>query len=111
KKPQMGDFTARQPPLSVLISRPSHFAINKLASCKYIELWYFLLEGCNDTAKNARTNADDTFGLSSSNDVLTLRPVTLAKTSQNACTDHNLSFSELLQARVSFLHYIKAVPW
>ncbi|KAI6032848.1 hypothetical protein F5J12DRAFT_945620, partial [Pisolithus orientalis] len=84
---------------------------NKLASCDYIELWYFSPEGCNDVAKHARLNANDTFGISSTNDLLTLRPVASVKASQNACTDHNLNFSKFLQARVSFLHHIKMVPW
>ncbi|KAI6138053.1 hypothetical protein BKA82DRAFT_161910 [Pisolithus tinctorius] len=116
KKPQMADFTIGRPPPSILVNRPSQYATNKLTSCNYVKLWYFSLEGCNNVAKHARSNADDAFRISSTNDLLTLRPVASVKASQNAHavgndTDHNLNFSEFLQARVSFLHHIKMVPW
>ncbi|KAI6144568.1 hypothetical protein BKA82DRAFT_4358305 [Pisolithus tinctorius] len=111
KKPLMSNFTSGCPPPSVLVNRPSQYATNKLTSCEYVELWYFSPEGCSDAAHNAKTNADDAFGLSSMNDILTLRPIASVKVSQNTRADHNLSFGEFLQARVSFLHHIKAVPW
>ncbi|KAI6153042.1 hypothetical protein BKA82DRAFT_3971110, partial [Pisolithus tinctorius] len=111
KKPQMADFTIGRPPPRILVNRPSQYTTNKLASCDYIELWYFSPEGCNDMAKHARSNADDAFGISSTRDLLTLRPVASVKASQNARVDHNLNFGEFLQARVSFLHHIKMVPW
>ncbi|KAI6140041.1 hypothetical protein BKA82DRAFT_3922888, partial [Pisolithus tinctorius] len=111
KKPQMADFTISHPPPSVIVNRPSQYATNKLTSCDYVELWYFSPEGCNDAAKHARSNTDDTFGISSTNDLLTLRPVALVKASQNACMDHNLTFGKFLQARVLFLHHIRMVPW
>ncbi|KAI6146448.1 hypothetical protein BKA82DRAFT_4015954 [Pisolithus tinctorius] len=111
KKPRMANFTIGCPPPSIIVNRPSQYATNKLASCKYIELWYFSPEGCNDAAKHARSNANDTFGISSTNDLLTLRPVALVKASQNTCTDHNLTFGKFLQAQVSFLHHVRMVPW
>ncbi|KAI6147217.1 hypothetical protein BKA82DRAFT_50227, partial [Pisolithus tinctorius] len=111
KKPQMANFTVGCPPPSIIVNRPSQYATNKLASCDYVELWYFSPEGCNDTAKHARSNADDTFGISSTNDLLTLRPVASVKASQNACVDHNSTFGKFLQAQVSFLHHIRMVPW
>ncbi|KIN97861.1 hypothetical protein M404DRAFT_31942 [Pisolithus tinctorius Marx 270] len=98
KKPQMADFTIGHPPPSIIVNRPSQYTTNKLASCNYVELWYFSPEGCNDAAKHTRSNANDTFGISSTNDLLTLRPVALVKASQNVHMDHNLTFSEFLQA-------------
>ncbi|KAI6002409.1 hypothetical protein F5J12DRAFT_723057, partial [Pisolithus orientalis] len=108
---QIADFTVGCPPPSVLVNRPSQYTTNRLASCDYVELWYFSPKGCNDVAKHSRSNANDTFGISSANDLLTLRPVVSVKASQNMCTDHDLTFSEFLQARVSFLHHIKMVLW
>ncbi|KAI6155357.1 hypothetical protein BKA82DRAFT_4348492 [Pisolithus tinctorius] len=111
KKPQMNNFTAGHPPSSVIINRPSQYATNKLTTCNYIKLWYFSPEGCSNAARNSHCNADNTFSLSSTNDILTLRPVASVKASQNVHADHHLTFSEFLQARVTFLHHIKVVPW
>ncbi|KAI6141488.1 hypothetical protein BKA82DRAFT_19886 [Pisolithus tinctorius] len=96
---------------NILINRPSQYTTNKLMSCNYIKLWYFSPKGCSNAARNSQSNANDTFGLSSSNDILTLRLVASVKASQNACTDHNLTIGEFLQARATFLHHIKMVPW
>ncbi|KAI6030510.1 hypothetical protein F5J12DRAFT_713817, partial [Pisolithus orientalis] len=79
KKPQMANFTIGHLPPSILVNQPSQYATNKFASCDYIELWYFSPEGCSDAAKNSRSNADDTFRLSSTNDLLTLHPVASVK--------------------------------
>ncbi|KAI6140632.1 hypothetical protein BKA82DRAFT_43378, partial [Pisolithus tinctorius] len=62
KKPQMANFTIGRPPPSILVNRPSQYAT--LTSCDYVKLWYFSPEGCNNMAKHARLNADNTFGIS-----------------------------------------------
>ncbi|KAH0829224.1 hypothetical protein J3R83DRAFT_2789 [Lanmaoa asiatica] len=111
KKPKIGDFNVGLAFPSVIVQRPSQYALQKIASFDFVELWYFSPEGCKDAAKHIRSSADDAFGLTNCNDILTLRPVASVKASQNARADNQLSFSEFLQARVSFLHHLKQAAW
>jgi hypothetical protein len=96
KKPKINDFDADLPPPSVIIPRPSQYAIQKQSSFEFVEMWYFSPEGCAEATRHHRSQADDTFGLTASNDVLTIRPVTSIKASKNAQLDHDLTFSEFL---------------
>ncbi|KAF9228407.1 hypothetical protein BS17DRAFT_648574, partial [Gyrodon lividus] len=101
KKLKMNNFTSGLAPPNVLEERPSQYTLTKLAAFKFIPLWYFTLEGCSDNA----------YGLTSTNNVLTLKPVALVKASKNARPDELLTFGKFLQARVSFLLHIKKAAW
>lgn len=57
------------------------------------------------------SQADDTFGLLSTNEVLTLHLVASVKASKPAKVDHKLMLMELLQACTSYLKYIKEAGW
>ncbi|KAG2366476.1 hypothetical protein BDR07DRAFT_1449378 [Suillus spraguei] len=57
-----------------LTPRPSQYAIHKLKSFEYIKLWYFSPDGCKTTADEAKTNADDTFGLTKVDNFVALKP-------------------------------------
>jgi mannosyltransferase OCH1-like enzyme len=46
KKPKINDFDEDRPPPSVMLPRPSQYAIQKLITFDFVELWYFSLEGC-----------------------------------------------------------------
>jgi hypothetical protein len=94
-----------------MLPRPSQYAIQKLITFDFIELWYFSLEGCAEAHRNHKSQADDAFGISSAHDVLTLRLVTSVKASRLARADHDLSFSELLQAKNVFLQHTKRNGW
>ncbi|KAF9218414.1 hypothetical protein BS17DRAFT_883440 [Gyrodon lividus] len=84
------------PPPNVLEERPSQYALSKLASFDFVPLWYFTFEGCRDAVAFLRSKADDAYGLTSANDVLTLKLVTSVKASKNVWPDELLSFSEFL---------------
>ena len=111
KKPKISDFNKRRPPPSTIDPRLSQYAIQKITTPNFIELWYFSLEGCTDTVCNQKSQADDAFGLTNSHNVLTLHPLTTVKASRLACYDHDLSFSEMLQAKNLFLRQIKQHAW
>ena len=55
--------------------------------------------------------ADNAFGLLSTNDVLTLRPVASVKASKHAKVDLELSLTEMLQACTSYLKHLKEARW
>lgn len=113
KKLKINDFNEAQPPPSTLIPWPSQFALQKIYIFKYmyIDLWYFLLEGCENAPKSIRTQANDAFGITIADDILTLHPVASIKASHNAHLDHELSFGELLQEKNDSLHHIKKAKW
>ncbi|KAG6376622.1 hypothetical protein JVT61DRAFT_1605 [Boletus reticuloceps] len=68
KKPKINDFDADLPPPSVIVPRPSQYAIQKLTSFEFVEMWYFSPEGCAEATRHHRSQADDAFGLAASND-------------------------------------------
>ena len=103
KKLKISNFNERRPPPSTINPRPSQYAIQKITTFDFVELWYFSLEGCADAVYNQKSQADNTFGLTNFHNVLTLCPITAVKASRLAHYDHNLSFSEMLQAKKLFL--------
>lgn len=111
KKPKINDFDSALASPSVIVPRPSQYAIQKLASFEFVEMWYFSPEGCAEAACNHRSQADDAFGLAASNDILTIRPVASVKASKNARPNYELTFSEFLQGKNSYLHHIKQSSW
>ena len=42
---------------------PSQFAIGKLKSFNFVELWYFTDEGCHKVQDSSRAQSDDVYGL------------------------------------------------
>ena len=52
-------------------------------------------EGCFEVTKQAHLQADDAFGLLSTNDVLTLHPVASVKASKYAKADLELSLDRI----------------
>ncbi|KAF8546504.1 hypothetical protein OG21DRAFT_1580388 [Imleria badia] len=111
KKPKISDFNERRAPPSTIDPRPSQYAIQKISTFDFVELWYFSPEGCSDTICNQKSQADDAFGLTNSHDILTLCPIAAVKASRLARFDHDLSFSEMLQAKNLFLCQIKQHVW
>lgn len=108
KKPKINDFNENEPPPSVIVPRPSRYALQKISNFEFVELWYFSREGCTEASKNLGSQADDSFGLASTDDI---PPVASVKASHNAKADHDLSFGDFLQAKNIFLHHIKEAAW
>ena len=111
KKPTIGNFEEDVPLPNVIACQPSQYALQKIATYDYIELWYFTREGCFEAAKHAHLQADDAFGLLATNEVLTLRAVASVKASKNARADHELMLTEMLQAHTTYLEHMKEVRW
>ncbi|KAK6993198.1 hypothetical protein R3P38DRAFT_3329955 [Favolaschia claudopus] len=67
---------------SSLLPRPSQFAKKKVANYDFVDLWYFTYAGCVDAAKSNRgVTSEDTYGITRSDDMLALAPVSLSKPS------------------------------
>ena len=103
KKPRMNPFTPGMAVADVLVHPPSQYALQKLTTYEYVELWYFTLAGRLDAAKHSnKSQADDTFGISRVDDHLTVRYVV---------SDHDLSFPEFLRAKNFFLNHARKMEW
>ena len=111
KKPKINDFTAGASVSDTLTPRPSQYAIHKLKSFEYVELWYFSPDGCRETADEAKSSADGTFGFTKVEDFVALKPVASFKPSRKAIQDHSLDWRQFDLAKNSFLIYINRLNW
>jgi hypothetical protein len=69
KKPKINDFKTGASVGDTLTHRPSQYAIHKLKSFEYVELWYFSPDGCREAADEAKSSADGTFGFTKVDDL------------------------------------------
>ena len=63
KRPKINDFNNDKMVGDFVLPRPSQFAISKLKSFSFIELWYFTEEGCSEAQESSRTLPDDVYGI------------------------------------------------
>ncbi|KAF5384248.1 hypothetical protein D9615_003417 [Tricholomella constricta] len=96
---------------SVIVPRPSSYALNKLANFEYCELWYFTQEGCEDAQRSQRPEADDAFGMARIGEMVMLRPVASVQASKRAIPDADLSWEQFHYAQRSFVDYVLKAGW
>ncbi|KIK72774.1 hypothetical protein PAXRUDRAFT_21595 [Paxillus rubicundulus Ve08.2h10] len=73
KKLNMNTFTPGLTITDILIHPPSQYVLQKLSTFDYVELWYFSFTSHLDAAKyHNKSQADDTFGITRVNDLLSL---------------------------------------
>ncbi|KIK96850.1 hypothetical protein PAXRUDRAFT_137560 [Paxillus rubicundulus Ve08.2h10] len=115
KKPKMNDFNEAMPISNVIILCPLQYALYKLSTFDYVDLWYFSPVGCLEVSRFNRSNTDDAFGVTRIDDVLTLRSIASVKASHNSVEDHALPFEAFLQGffvKNNFLlFYAKKASW
>ena len=75
-----------------VMPQPSQFAIGKLKSFNFVELWYFTDEGCHKVQDSSRAQSDDVYGLTRINDLVVLKPIASFKASRNVVLDANLTW-------------------
>ncbi|KAG1793001.1 uncharacterized protein HD556DRAFT_1444097 [Suillus plorans] len=111
KKPKINDFKAGTSVGDSLTHRPSQYAIHKLKSYEYVELWYFSPEGCKETADEAKSSADNTYGFTKVDDFVALKLVTSFKPSRKVIQDHSLEWWQFDMAKNCFLLQINRLGW
>ncbi|KAG0694561.1 hypothetical protein DFH29DRAFT_1072861 [Suillus ampliporus] len=111
KKPKINDFKVGTSVGDTLTPRPSQYAIHKLKSFKYVELWYFSPDGCKETADKAKSLADGTYGFTKVDDFIALKPVASFKPSCKVVQDHSLEWRQFDMAKNSFLLHINKPNW
>ena len=63
RKPKINDFDEARMVADHVMPRPSQFAIGKLKSFNFVELWYFTDEGCAEAQDTSKAQLDDVYGL------------------------------------------------
>jgi hypothetical protein len=111
KRPKINDFDTGCSVGAFIAPRPSTYAINKLESFDYIELFYFTREGCLNAQSHQRTEADDTFGLSRVGDHISFRSISAVRSSKNVIQDIDLSWNQLTYAKSSYLQHLSKAGW
>jgi hypothetical protein len=111
KKPKMNGFSTMVTVGNTIAPHPSQYAIQKLNSFEYIELWYFSTEGCKEAIKTLCSIANNMFSLAKHNNQLTIQPSSAFKASRSAISDHELLFSMFQQAKNLFLTQANTAKW
>ena len=94
-----------------VIPRPSQFAIGKLKSFNFVELWYFTDEGCHEAQDSSRAQSDDAYGLTKVDDLVALKPVASLKASRNVVSDTDLTWRQLNVGKNTMLRYMDLCGW
>jgi hypothetical protein len=104
KKPTFVDFDLGVSISSNLPSFPASFAMDRIKSMEYVELWYFTTEGILDANKTTLTDNDDTFGFSQTDTGhLVLRQINVSRASRNVVMDEALTWEQISTARYNLL--------
>ena len=111
KKPKIGDFDEGRMVSDHVIPRPSQFAIGKLKSFNFVELWYFTDEGCHEAQDSSRAQSDDAYGLTKIDDLVALKPVASFKASRNVIQDADLTWRQMNIAKNNMLRYMDLCGW
>ena len=99
KKITFTDFELNTPIPESLPFFPAQFAMDKIKSMDYAELWYFTTEGILNASRITLTAADDTYGLLQNNGGLALQQVKASRASRNVISDEALSWDQIATAR------------
>ncbi|KAG5640323.1 hypothetical protein DXG03_009216 [Asterophora parasitica] len=107
KKDAMADFDEDQVVDDFIIPCPTMYAMTKLKACKYIKLWCFTEEGCQDVQTHGRTMAEEALGLKHIGSSLVLQPVMAMKALRNVMWDIDLTWSQVFDAKLTFLQNLE----
>ena len=106
KKPKLKDLATNKPEHDTTHLHPSRFVIHKLEECNYIELHYFMLEGCMEAMKHDCTIAQDAFMFTKADDSLLLKPMASHKPSNKVTLDKDLTWCQMSIVKTTLLHHM-----
>ena len=107
----MKDFNDNTAVADFIIPRPATYALNKLETFEYVELWYFTQEGCVDAMECQRSQNDDAFGIIKTGDTVALKQLAPVKAWRNAVKDADLTWRQMSMGRISFLQHAEEAQW
>ncbi|EGN93852.1 hypothetical protein SERLA73DRAFT_24110, partial [Serpula lacrymans var. lacrymans S7.3] len=94
-----------------VIDKPSPYAINKVESGDYIELWYFTVEGCRDAFAHQHTIANTLSMITNDNNQVALKPAASYCASKNAKHDEDLTLNQIFIARTCLINEMDKAGW
>ena len=106
KRPKMNGFDKDTMVNDFFTPCPSPYTLCCLEDFDYVELWYFTQDGCADATQNKCTQNEDTFGLTRSNDMVALRPVSTLKASKNVILDIDLTWRQMGIAKSTLIQHM-----
>lgn len=92
KKPKINDFEEGKMVGNYVAPRPSQFAIDKLKSFNYVELWYFTPEGCATAHEVDRALSEDAYGHTRLDDLI---------------PEADLTWKQLTMGKITMLRYME----
>jgi len=111
RKPKINDFDEGKMVADHVMPRPSQFAIGKLKSFNFVELWYFTDEGCAEAQDTSKAQSDDAYGLTKIDDLVVLKPVASFKALRNVVPDANLTWRQMNIGKNTLLQYMDQCDW
>lgn len=111
KKPKMNGFDPSKSVGDTIIPNPSQYALTKLGSFQWIELWYFSPEACLEAAQQAYSTSDDVFGIAKTEDALGFRQISTARASKNVIQDKDLTWRTFSLAKTNYVRHITKANW
>ena len=111
KHPKINDFDNSKMIGDFIMPRPSQFAIGKLKSFSFTELWYFTEEGCSEAQESSRTLPEDAFGITQVDDLVALKPIASFKALKNAIPDADLTWRQMNISKNTMLRYMELCNW
>jgi len=111
RKPKINDFDEGKMVADHVMPRPSQFAIGKLKSFNFIELWYFTDKGCAEAQDTSKAQSDDAYGLTKIDDLVALKPVASFKASRNVVPDADLTWRQMNVGKNTLLWYMDQCDW
>jgi len=111
KHPKINHFDDNKMIGDFVMPCPSQFAIGKLKSFSFTELWYFTEEGCSEAQESSRTLPEDAFGITRVDDLVTLKPVASFKASKNTIPDADLTWRQMNISKNMMLQYMELCNW
>lgn len=111
KKPKLKGFVANKPIGDTTQLHPLRYAIHKLDKHDYIELYYFMLEGCTEAVRLDWTITQDAFTFAKANNALLLKPMASHKPSSKVIPDEDLMWHQMSIAKTCLLHHMSQTGW
>ena len=108
---QINDFDDDKMVRDFVLPHLSQFAISRLKSFSFTELWYFTEEGCSEAQESSRTLLNNMYSITWVDDLVTLKPITAFKASKNVIPDVDKSWGQMNIGKNTMLQHMELCNW
>ncbi|KIK75118.1 hypothetical protein PAXRUDRAFT_19265 [Paxillus rubicundulus Ve08.2h10] len=82
-----------------------------LKSFEFVELWYFMLDGCSTTSSENKSTASRAYTFTEDGPFLSLKSTALCRPLSRAVHDHDLAWRQFDLGKNNFLLHIRKLSW